>query len=114
MNGDGGRERRGGQGEAVERGRGCRVGRGRREGVRVSQGKRVGVGEPRRSGRRRLVVWRQVGDHGGRRRGGQGDGQVWGGVVGSRWQEAHEVKAAGVEAGATPGPHHQDLLGVVV
>lgn len=45
---------------------------------------------------------------------GQGDGWVWGGVIRSRWQEPHEVKAAAVEARVTPGSHHQHPLCVVV
>lgn len=53
-----------------------------------------------------------MGDPGGRRGTGQGDGWVCRGVI--RRQEPHEVKAAGVEAGGTSGSHHQDLLGVVV
>lgn len=119
---DGGRERRGRKGETVEGGRGRGMRRGRREGVRVCEGKRVGVREPRRGGWRgcrwRLVVGGEMGDHWGGRRGRwgvrQGNGQVWGGVVGSGWQESHKVKAAGVEVRGTPGSAHQDLLGVVV
>lgn len=53
-----------------------------------------------------------MGDPRGRRGTGQGHGGVGRGVVWSWWQEP--VKTAGVEAGATPGSHHQDLLGVVV
>lgn len=51
-----------------------------------------------------------------RRRQGAGEvgGWVWWRVIRSGWQESHEVKAAGVEAGDAPGPHHQDLFGVVV
>lgn len=74
--------------------------------------------EPRsRSGARQrchqgLVVGRQVGYPGGRRGAGSGEGRVCGSVI--RWQEPHEVEAAGVEARVTPRSHHQDLLGVVV
>lgn len=53
-----------------------------------------------------------MGDPGWRWGTGQGHGGVGRGVVRSRRQEP--VKAAGVEAGAAPGSHHQDLLGVVV
>lgn len=110
-----GRRNRRRKGEAVERWRGRSVGWGRRERVGVWEGGRQGVGvrEPRHGGRQRcrrgLVVGGQVGDP----RGGRGTGQGGGRVV-IRWQEPHEVKAAGVEAGGAPGSHHQDLLGVVV
>lgn len=87
--------------------RGCRrwAGRWRRE-----------VGGPPRGGPfdacGGLVVRRQVGDPGRGRGTGQGGARVPGGVV--RRQEAHKVEAAGVEAGAVPGAHHQHVLGVVV
>lgn len=78
----------------------------------------MGVREPRSGGRQRcrrgLVVRRQVGDPGGRRGTGQGDGRVRRGVIRSRGQEPREVKAAGVEARGASGSHHQDFLGVVV
>lgn len=51
-----------------------------------------------------------MGDQRGRQ--GWGEGWVWRGVVGG--QDSHKVEAAGVEAGAPPGTHHQDLLSVVV
>lgn len=92
------------------------MGGGRREGVRVGQRQGAGVREPRSGGRwrccRGLIIGRQVGDAGGRRGTGQGEGWVRRRVI--RWQEPHEVKAAGVEARVAPGSHHQDLLGVVV
>lgn len=53
-----------------------------------------------------------MGDPGGRRGTGQGDGWVCRGVV--RRQEPRKGKAAGVEARVASGSHHQDLLGVVV
>lgn len=108
-----------GQGQAVVRGWRSRVGRGEREGVREHERKRLRVCEPGRGGGwwgswRRLVVRRQVGDEWGGQRSGQADGRVWRCVVGGRWHEPHEVKAAGVEVGGAPGTHHQDLFGVVV
>lgn len=53
-----------------------------------------------------------MGYPGGRRGASHGEGWVRGSVI--RWQEPHEVEAAGVEARETPWSHHQDLLGVVV
>lgn len=74
--------------------------------------------EPQRGGRQRcrqgLVVGRQVRYSRGRRGTGHGGGWVCRGVIRSRWQEPHEVEAAGVKARVMPRPHHQDLLGVVV
>lgn len=55
-----------------------------------------------------------MGDERGGEWGSQGNGWVWGGVVRSRWQEPHKVKAARVEVRGAPGTNHQDLFGVVV